>query len=766
MSSYKVNQFKDIVIAEAQATPEFTSLPPIARRFMNQAIDETATELSAGIVNDIDLSANKELTSIPNNLVGPNNPVDLVSSNLNVNDLTNNLDSKITGALAGALTDKLTTNIVSKFNTKLPPILRSKISTAAIQNALSGGISAGLNKGIKHELNLFSGEALSGRIPQIPSVPGIGGIYDRLSSKEAFKDVNKKFDQSAATSAIQDARNFSFQNDQNKKKQRVRDTGFVSTTGTFPTNQYASRTETNKLATGDVNGTVTFQKTEDRILGCKLPNNESFDQPLNPYNARYPFNRVIETESGHIIEMDDTPGSERLHVYHTNGTFIELDQSGSVVQRTTGSQYRFVDKNDHLSIVGEGRVSVGGSLKVYCSGNVDLEVEGDTNLRCFNDVTLEASGKLNLSATEEINLNSANINIESSSFTNMKTEGNTFISAKDSIHNKSNSSMFLHTLKDMHINADENFNLLAANDMSLIATNKMISSADSIAEQCTTYNEKATTINMNNPGYSVADNPPNIASVATYANDANIGTIGDRNSVIVETIDNPAYPNYLDNIGYETEDSELDEEADQFEKSQIISGVASPGRSDPVEGKISTVSPTNTTVVPPDVGIKSTTFVPDNMRLSPNFTLEKLSSKAYFPHEIPRNGQVGLTYGEIVFNLQGMALNVCEPVKKLFPNMFITSGFRRVTAGGSKTSDHLKGQAVDMQFKGVNKKDYFDIAEKIAENINFDKVLLEYKDTGSGLPWIHISFKVDQPRKLMFTYFNHRKTHNQFVDLA
>jgi len=53
MSSYKVNQFKDIVIAEAQATPEFTSLPPIARRFMNQAIDETATELSAGIVNDI-----------------------------------------------------------------------------------------------------------------------------------------------------------------------------------------------------------------------------------------------------------------------------------------------------------------------------------------------------------------------------------------------------------------------------------------------------------------------------------------------------------------------------------------------------------------------------------------------------------------------------------------------------------------------------------------------------------------------------------------
>ena len=98
--------------------------------------------------------------------------------------------------------------------------------------------------------------------------------------------------------------------------------------------------------------------------------------------------------------------------------------------------------------------------------------------------------------------------------------------------------------------------------------------------------------------------------------------------------------------------------------------------------------------------------------------------------------------------------------------MFITSGFRKVTAGGSKTSDHLKGQAIDMQFKNTRKKEYFDIAEKIANNINFDKILLEYKDTGSGLPWIHISFKVDQPRKLMFTYFNHKKKANQFVDLA
>ena len=46
---------------------------------------------------------------------------------------------------------------------------------------------------------LFSGEALSGRIPQLPSVPNIGGIYDKLSAKEAFSDVNKKFDTALET---------------------------------------------------------------------------------------------------------------------------------------------------------------------------------------------------------------------------------------------------------------------------------------------------------------------------------------------------------------------------------------------------------------------------------------------------------------------------------------------------------------------------------------------------------------------------------------
>ena len=42
----------------------------------------------------------------------------------------------------------------------------------------------------------------------------------------------------------------------------------------------------------------------------------------------------------------------------------------------------------------------------------------------------------------------------------------------------------------------------------------------------------------------------------------------------------------------------------------------------------------------------------------------------------------------------------------------------------------------------------------LANNLNYDQLLLEYKNTGTGNPWIHISFKVDSQRRQVLTLFN------------
>ena len=55
----------------------------------------------------------------------------------------------------------------------------------------------------------------------------------------------------------------------------------------------------------------------------------------NNYST-YPFCHVWYTESGHALEVDDTPGAERLHWYHRTGTFQEIQASGDKIEKIIG----------------------------------------------------------------------------------------------------------------------------------------------------------------------------------------------------------------------------------------------------------------------------------------------------------------------------------------------------------------------------------------------------------------------------------------------
>lgn len=158
-----------------------------------------------------------------------------------------------------------------------------------------------------------------------------------------------------------------------------------------------------------------------------------------------------------------------------------------------------------------------------------------------------------------------------------------------------------------------------------------------------------------------------------------------------------------------------------------------------------------------DVGDVGEDF-PDSLQLSPNFTLGRLTKKpgVVFPHAVTLPNVQGIPAKTIVENLKLLAINTLEPIYAKYPNAFITNTFRE----DSKTQ-HGKGQAADIQFRGVPKSEYFNIALWIRDNVAYDQMLLEYKTTGSGLPWIHISFAVPQrpakdPTKVM-TFMNDKR---------
>ena len=95
-------------------------------------------------------------------------------------------------------------------------------------------------------------------------------------------------------------------------------------------------------------------------------------------------------------------------------------------------------------------------------------------------------------------------------------------------------------------------------------------------------------------------------------------------------------------------------------------------------------------------------------------------------------------------NLKAIALNIFQPARNHFKKpIFVSSGYRsedlNEKIGGSKTSQHSKGQALDLDahtFGGLTNKELFDF---ISEHLEFDQIIWEF-GTDEEPDWIHVSY--------------------------
>lgn len=92
-------------------------------------------------------------------------------------------------------------------------------------------------------------------------------------------------------------------------------------------------------------------------------------EPQSAFRAKYPYNKVSQSESGHVVEIDDTPNFERLHTFHKSGTYSEVDQTGRRVNKIVGDDYEIVQKNK--------TVYINGNVNIKVKGNYTLDVDGD-----------------------------------------------------------------------------------------------------------------------------------------------------------------------------------------------------------------------------------------------------------------------------------------------------------------------------------------------------------------------------------------------------
>jgi len=169
--------------------------------------------------------------------------------------------------------------------------------------------------------------------------------------------------------------------------------GFNDPNNKLPKNQYINESDVNKLARNeDIGSTIVARKNQDRDTCNPTALGGNWSEPPTPYNARYPKNHVIESESGHVFEVDDTPGSERLHKYHRSGTFEEIHPDGSKVEKIIGDDYMIVRKNNHVSVYGNSTVNVGNNIKIAAGKGIDVQIGGDARVFVAKNLTAKVGG--------------------------------------------------------------------------------------------------------------------------------------------------------------------------------------------------------------------------------------------------------------------------------------------------------------------------------------------------------------------------------------
>lgn len=135
--------------------------------------------------------------------------------------------------------------------------------------------------------------------------------------------------------------------------------------------------------------------------------------PTSAYQAKYPYNRVYESESGHMIEVDDTPGSERVHLYHRSGSAIEMTGDGSVNVVSMSDGHTVTHGHEFQYTHGDRSISVGSNMLIKAGGAVFIDADGPVNVLASSDLNIRAAGKLNIDAGEALNIKAAQINIQS-----------------------------------------------------------------------------------------------------------------------------------------------------------------------------------------------------------------------------------------------------------------------------------------------------------------------------------------------------------------
>ncbi len=158
--------------------------------------------------------------------------------------------------------------------------------------------------------------------------------------------------------------------------------GYLDRDGQFPLPEYRNQASTNKAIRGGKANNVYMGGGDITVdLGLK---------PTVP--SLHPKNQVKKTVTGHIIEIDDTPGNRRMLFRHTSGSGVQMNEDGSVIVSSLENTIHITGGDQKVIVEGDGEISYNGNLTLNVTGDFDLKVGGNFNVVTSGDKFEETRG--------------------------------------------------------------------------------------------------------------------------------------------------------------------------------------------------------------------------------------------------------------------------------------------------------------------------------------------------------------------------------------
>lgn len=483
---------------------------------------------------------------------------------------------------------------------------------------------------------------------------------------------------------------------------------FQDPNGEFPRCNYVDKPDTNKLATGDVfeledtiftfklnaregegpplGGTFTDagvpeDATRNEVdITLEIPTafeGEPWDEPEPAWCTIYPYNKVFETESGHVVEYDDTEGHERIQIYHRTGTYIEIDQNGSVTRRTMGDSYNLIEKNSYTRIGKDATITIAAPQREEGAGVTEdyptrLKIfveEGSAEVEVMGDVRMKVHENMQMEVLKDFHLKARNITME--------------VADEEGERGK-----FSLTAGEIHTDTEENHVHKVGGEWGLTATGEI--------------REQGSAIRMN--GLAPAESDPDpFAEIEPEE----ITIPLEREDCILEELEWPEDPEE------EIEIVEAPAFPAEFEADFVLPPIAEAAEASPFgAGSITTINTED---------ISGLTIAPAATRISQTFSLGDLINV-----NVPAvAAAAGLETGDFLVNLRELTVNTIEPIAAQYPGTVVV-GSNNVPADEGFAVARSQGRAVSLQFTQNSMADVPAIATWITNNVPYSQVQLQH----------------------------------------